>query len=59
MLGYSRENQVITDCQHIADSPDIGDRIDAIAIGVSKAFELAPHDRLRPKIGASGVESGG
>ena len=55
--GYSCENQVITVCQDIADSTDKGDRIDAIVIGFSKAFDLVPHDRLLMKIAISGVDS--
>jgi hypothetical protein len=36
---------------------DNGDRIDAIAIDFSKAFDLVPHDRLLMKIPISGVDS--
>jgi len=36
---------------------DNGDRIDAIVIDVSKAFDLVPHDRLLMKIAISGVDS--
>jgi hypothetical protein len=55
--GYSCESQVITVCQDIADSMDNGDRIDAIVIDFSKAFDLVPHDRLLMKITISGVDS--
>ena len=55
--GYSCESQVITVCQDIADSMDNGDRIDAIVIDFSKAFDLVPHDRLLMKIAISGVDS--
>ena len=55
--GYSSESQVITVCQDIANSMDKGDRIDAIAIDFSKAFDLIPHDRLLTKIAISGVDS--
>jgi hypothetical protein len=55
--GYSCESQVITVCQDIADSMDNGDRIDAIVIDFSKAFDLVPHDRLPMKIAISGVDS--
>jgi hypothetical protein len=43
-------------CQDIADSLDNGDRVDAIVIDFSKAFDLVPHDRLLVKIAASGVD---
>jgi hypothetical protein len=36
---------------------DNGDRIDAIVIDFSKAFDLVPHDRLLMKIANSGVDS--
>jgi hypothetical protein len=39
-LGYSCESQVITVCQDIADCMDNRDRIDAIVIDFSKAFDL-------------------
>ena len=54
--GYSCENKVITVCQDIADSMDNGDRIDAIVIDFSKAFDLVRHDRLFMKIVNSGVD---
>jgi hypothetical protein len=56
-LGYSCESQVITVCQDIADSLDNGERIDAIIIYFSKAFDLVPHGRLLTKIAKSGVDS--
>ena len=37
--GYSCESQVITICQEIAEPIDNGDRINAIVIDVSKAFD--------------------
>jgi len=55
--GYSCESQVITVWLDIADSPDNGDRIDAIIIDFSKAFDLVPHGRLLNKIPNSGVDS--
>jgi hypothetical protein len=55
--GYSCESQVITGCQDIADSLDNGDRIDAIIIDFSKAFDLVPHGRLLTKIANSAVDS--
>jgi len=55
--GYSCESQVITVCQDITDSVDNGDRIDAIVIDFSKAFDLIPHGRLLTKIPNSGVNS--
>ena len=51
------ESQVITVCQDIADSLDNGDKIDAIIIDFSKAFDLVPHGRLLTKIANSGVDS--
>ena len=39
------------------DSMDNGDRIDAIVIDFSKAFDLVLHDRLLMKIVISGVDS--
>jgi len=55
--GYSCESQVITVCQDTADSLDNGDRIDAIIIDISKAFDLVHHGRLLTKIANSGVDS--
>jgi len=55
--GYSRESQVITACQGIADSLDNGDKIEAIIVDFSKAFDLVPHGRLLTKIANSGVDS--
>ena len=55
--GYFCEIQVTTVCQDIADSMDNGDRIDAIVIDFSKAFDLVPHHRLLMKIAISGVDS--
>jgi hypothetical protein len=55
--GYSYERQVITVPQDIADSLDNGDRIDAIIIDFTKAFDLDPHGRLLKKIVNSGVDS--
>jgi len=53
--GYSCESQVMTVCQDIPDSMVNGDRIDAIVIHFSRAFDLVPHDRLLMKIANSGV----
>jgi len=36
---------------------DNGDRINAIVIDFSKAFDLVPHDRLLIKIATSGLDS--
>jgi len=55
--GYSCKVQVITVCQDIADSMDNGDRIDAIVINFSKAFELVPQDWLLMKIVILGMDS--
>jgi len=55
--GYSYESQLITVCQDTADSLDNGDRIDAIIIELSKAFDFVPHGRLLTKIANSGVDS--
>ena len=41
----------------MADSLDNGDRIDAIIIDSSKAFDLVPHGQLLTKIANSGVDS--
>ena len=54
---YSCESQVITVYQDTADSLDNGDRIEAIIIDYSKAFDLVPHGRLLTKIANSGVDS--
>jgi hypothetical protein len=55
--GYSCESQVITVCQDIADTLDKGDRMDAIIVDFSKAFDLVPHGRLLVKIANSGVDT--
>jgi hypothetical protein len=55
--GYSCESQTVTVCQDIEDSLDEGERIDAIIIDFSKAFDLVPPDRLLTKIVAWGVDS--
>ena len=55
--GFSCESQVIAVCQHIADSLDNGDKIDAIIIDFPKAFDLVPHGLLQTKIANSGVNS--
>jgi len=55
--GYSCESQVITVCQDIADSLDNGDKIDAIIVDFSKAFDLVPRGRLLTKIAKSGLDS--
>ena len=56
-LGYSCESQVITVCQDIADSLDNGDRIDAVVVDFSKAFDLVSHGLLLVKIAESGVDT--
>ena len=43
--------------EDMADCLDNGDRIDAIIIDFSKAFDLVPHGRLLTKIANSGVDS--
>ena len=55
--GYSYESKVIAVCQDIADSLDNGDKIDAIIVDFSKAFDLVPHGRLLTKIANSDVDS--
>ena len=55
--GYSCESQVITVCKDIADCIDKGDKIDAVIISFSKAFDSVPHGRLLTKIAKSGVDS--
>ena len=55
--GYSCESQIIAVCQDIADSLDNGDKIGAIIVDFSKAFDLVPHGRLLTKIANSGVDS--
>jgi len=54
---YSCESQVIVVCQDIADSLDNGDKIDAIIVDFSKAFDLVLHGQLLTKIANSGVDS--
>jgi len=56
-LVYSCESQVITICQDVADSLDKGDKIDAIIVEFSKAFDLVPYGRLLTKIANAGVDS--
>jgi len=55
--GYSCESQVLTVCYDIEVSLDNGDKIDAIIVDFSKAFDLAPRGRLPTKIANSGVDS--
>jgi hypothetical protein len=55
--GYSCESQVVAVCQDIADSLDNGDKIDAIIVDFSKAFDIVPRDRMLTKIANSGVDS--
>jgi len=55
--GYSCESQVITVYQDIADTLDKGDRMDAIIVDFSKAFDLVPHGRLLVKIVDSVVDN--
>jgi hypothetical protein len=55
--GYSCESQVNTVCKDVAESLDNGERIDAIIIDFSEAFDLVPHGRLLTKIANSGVDS--
>ena len=43
-------------CQDIADSLDNGDRIDAIIVDFSKAFDLVLHGRLLTKIANSSTD---
>jgi len=55
--GYSCESQVIAVCQDTADSLDNGDKIDAIIVDFSKAFDLVTYGRLLNKIANSTVDS--
>jgi hypothetical protein len=55
--GYWCGSLVIAACQDIADSLDNGDRVDAIVVDFSKAFDLVPHGRLFTKTANSGVDS--
>jgi hypothetical protein len=55
--GYSCESQIITVCQDTADTPDDGDRMDAIIVDFSKAFNLVPHGSLLVKIANLGVDT--
>jgi len=55
--GFSCESQVIAACQDIADSLDNGDKIEAIIVDFSKAFDLVPHGRLLTEIANSCVDS--
>ena len=54
--GYSYESQVITVCQDISDSLDIGDRADAIVVDFSNEFDVVTRGRLLEKIENSGVD---
>ena len=54
---YSCESQVIAVCQDIAVCLDNGDKIDAIIVDFSKAFDLVLHGQLLTKIANSGVDS--
>ena len=54
--GHSCESQVTTVCQDIADALDNGDRIDAIVVDFSKAFDLVPSGQLLVKTANSGVD---
>ena len=54
--GFSCESQVITVYQDIADSLDVGIRVDAIVVDFSKAFDVVPHGRLLEKIANSGID---
>ena len=56
-VQYSKESQVIAVCQGIADCLDNGDKIDAIIVDFSRAFDLVPHGRLLNKIANSGVDT--
>jgi hypothetical protein len=51
------ESQVITVCHDTADALNNGDRIDAIIVDFSKAFDLVPHGLLLVKITNSGVDA--
>jgi len=48
---------VIIAANSIADSLCNGEKIDAIIVDFSKAFDLVPHGRLVTKIANSGVDS--
>jgi len=54
--GYSCESQVITVYKGNGGSLYNGDKIDAIIVDFSKAFDLVPHGRLLTKIANSGVD---
>jgi hypothetical protein len=53
--GYSCESQVLMVCKEFADSLDNGERIDAIIIDFSNAFDLVSQGRLLTKMQPSGV----
>jgi len=55
--GYSCKSQVITVCQDTADTMDNGNRINAIVIDYSKAFDLVQHDQLLMKTANSDGDS--
>jgi hypothetical protein len=66
MTGYTRVNmdsgrdihaKIITVCKDIADSMDNGDRIEAIVLDFSKAFDLVPYNRLPMKSAIWGMDS--
>ena len=54
---YLCESQVTTACQDITDSLDNGERIDAIVVDFSKAFDLVRHGQLLVKIASLGVDT--
>jgi hypothetical protein len=55
--AYSCESQVITVYQDMADTRDKGNRMDAIIVDFSKAFDLVPNGRLLVKTADMGFDN--
>ncbi|KAJ4430057.1 hypothetical protein ANN_22265 [Periplaneta americana] len=54
--GFSRDSQITSLVQDLAEGVDRGGRIDAVVIDFSKAFDLVPHDILIDKLSRLGID---